>query len=312
MKKVLVVGGAGYVGGHLVDLLTTCHSVRVFDNLLYEDSYLKDVEFIRGDVTNIKQLRPHLDWADTVVWLAAFVGDPACAVNPELTMDVNVKSVENLVKNFDGKIIFTSTCSVYGAQSGELTEESDVSPLSIYANSKLIAENILLKRGNCLILRLGTLFGVSDRSARLRVDLVVNVLTIRAKFEGKISIFGGDQFRPLLHVKDVGRLIFSQVESENSGVYNLHSENLSMRGLANLIYKVIPSVKIQYTDSPFQDTRNYRVSSLKAKNTLGFSPDFAVADGITELSRLVDSGRITNFANPRYTNVDIILLKEKR
>jgi len=312
MKKVLVVGGAGYVGGHLVDLLSPFHSVRVFDNLLYEDSYLKDVEFVRGDVTNIKQLRPHLDWADTVVWLAAFVGDPACAVNPELTMDVNVKSVENLVKNFDGKIIFTSTCSVYGAQSGELTEESDVSPLSIYASSKLIAENILLKRGNCLILRLGTLFGVSDRYARLRVDLVVNVLTIRAKFEGKISIFGGDQFRPLLHVKDVGRLIFSQVESENSGVYNLHSENLSMRELANLIYKVIPSVNIQYTDSPFQDTRNYRVSSLKAKSTLGFNPDFTVADGITELSRLVDSGRITNFANPRYTNVDIILLKEKR
>lgn len=194
MAKVLVVGGAGYVGGYVTDLLKSRHQVRVFDDLLYEDTYLKDVEFIRGNILDKTNLLPHLRWADTVVWLAAFVGDPACAVNPGMAHDVNFSSLDQVIGLFDAKVIFPSTCSIYGAQEGLLTEDSPPNPLSVYASSKLQAEKSLMNRGNVLIFRLGTLFGVSDNFARLRVDLVVNVLTIRARLEGVIRVFGGNSF----------------------------------------------------------------------------------------------------------------------
>lgn len=203
MSKVLVAGGAGYVGGYLVDAaIEAGHQVRVFDKLVYEDAYLKDVDFAYGDINDIEALKPHLDWADTVVWLAAFVGDPACALNPALTMETNVESVKNLVANFSGRIIFPSTCSVYGAQDGLLDESSPFDPLSLYAESKIAAEKVLLAAPNeTLIFRLGTLFGLSDTYSRLRVDLVLNVLTIRAVREKQMSVFGGQQFRlSLIHI----------------------------------------------------------------------------------------------------------------
>ena len=190
MSKILIVGGAGYVGGWLTDeAIRVGHEVRVIDNLTYEDSYLKNVDFVFGDVLDFDLIKSNLSWADTVVWLAALVGDPACAINPSLTKKINVDSVKNLVDHFDGRVIFPSTCSVYGAQNGLLNEESVVGPLSLYAASKLEAENILLKsNATTLIFRLGTLFGISDTYARLRVDLVLNVLTIRAVLEGTMSV----------------------------------------------------------------------------------------------------------------------------
>jgi nucleoside-diphosphate-sugar epimerase len=312
MSKVLIVGGAGYVGGFMVDLLQPIHEVRVYDNLIYEDSYLKDIDFVRGNILDSKALKPHLDWAETVIWLAAFVGDPACAVNPDLAMDINTKSVENLINNFNGRIIFPSTCSVYGAQIGELDETSAVNPLSIYATSKLMAEKLLVERGNSLIFRLGTLFGISDNYARLRVDLVVNVLTIRAKIEGRMRIFGGDQYRPLLHVKDVANAVLPHIDCQEVGIFNLHSENLTIKEVAEKILSVVPESGIEYTETVFQDSRNYRVSSSKAHNALGFVPKHTVLDGIKEVASLVDSGRITNFANPRFTNVETIRLRESK
>lgn len=312
MIKVLVVGGAGYVGGAVVDRLKGTYDVRVFDNLLYEDTYLKKVDFVRGDILDSKKLQAHLDWAEVVVWLAAFVGDPACAVNPGLTFDVNVGSVRYLVDNFDGRIIFPSTCSVYGAQDGLLDEESPTNPLSIYASSKLEAEKLLIEHGNTLIFRLGTLFGISDDYSRLRVDLAVNVLTIRAKIEGVMRVFGGEQYRPLLHVKDVANAIAPNVTRSTEGIFNLHAENLSIRNVAERIRKVVPESTIEYTETTFQDSRNYKVSNKKAETLLGFSPQFSVEDGILEIANLVDSGRITDFANPRFTNVEIIRLREKR
>jgi len=191
-----------------------------------------------------------------------------------------------------------------------LTEESAVNPLSIYASSKLMAEKLLLKHGNALIFRLGTLFGISDNYARLRVDLVVNVLTIRAKLEKRMRIFGGEQFRPLLHVKDVANIMLPHVNSEQCGVFNLHTQNLSIKDVAKAIHLLVPESTIEFTETTFQDSRNYRVSSSKANELLGFEPKITVLDGIKELSALVDSGRITDFSNPRYTNVEIIRLRE--
>jgi nucleoside-diphosphate-sugar epimerase len=134
--KVLVVGGAGYVGGAVTDILgETGHKFRVYDALLYEESYRKPVDFVYGDIRDTKNLSPHLKWADAVVWLAALVGDGACALHPDVTLEINQSSVEWLTKNFKGRIIFLSTCSVYGAQDGTLNEESAVKPLSVYAST---------------------------------------------------------------------------------------------------------------------------------------------------------------------------------
>ena len=149
MSKVLVVGGAGYVGGWMVDeALKAGHEVRVMDNLTYEDSYLKNIDFVFGDILDFELVNENLKWAETVIWLAALVGDQACAINPKLTMRMNVDSVKNLAENFDGRIIFPSTCSVYGAQNGLLTENSPTGPLSLYAESKLQAEKILVESRN--------------------------------------------------------------------------------------------------------------------------------------------------------------------
>ena len=178
MANVLVVGGAGYIGGALTDrLMESQHNIRVYDGLVYEESYRKPVDFVMGDVREWDRIRPQLKWADVVVWLAALVGDGACALNPDLTVDVNELAVKRLAEGFDGRTIFMSTCSVYGAQDGILSEDSPVNPLSLYAATKLNAEPYLRDR-SALIFRLGTLFGVGDFFSRIRLDLVVNVLTV--------------------------------------------------------------------------------------------------------------------------------------
>lgn len=305
MSNVLVAGGAGYVGGYLVDAaIAAGHSVRVFDKLVYEDAYLKNVDFVFGDVTDIDSLRPHLNWADTVIWLSAVVGDPACALNPELTMDTNVGSVKRLVENFSGRIIFPSTCSVYGAQDGLLDENSPFDPLSLYAESKIAAEKVLLDAPNeTLILRLGTLFGLSDTYSRLRVDLVLNVLTIRAVRERQMSVFGGQQFRPLLHVRDVATAIVPHIDTRTSGIYNLHTENVTIIELAKRIQEIVPSASLKITESSFQDARNYAVSSEKARLELGFQPKWSVEDGIREIYDAITQNRIPDVSLPRFSNV---------
>lgn len=302
MKNVLIVGGAGYVGGAITDLiLESKYNVRIYDALIYEDSFRKPVEFIYGDVRDIDRLKPHLEWADAVVWLAAIVGDGACQLNPELTREVNQDSVCWLADNYNGRIIFMSTCSVYGAQNKELDENSPTNPLSLYAETKLEAEKCL-KHKNAIIFRLGTLFGVGDLYSRIRLDLVVNILTVKAYTEGKISVFGGDQFRPLLHVKDVARAVVMNLESNNTGVFNLKRQNVRIMDLAYQVRNHFPDIEIIHTDMPFQDTRNYRVSSDKAKNIFGFESIYSIDEGIGELKYLVETQRIKDLSSIRYSN----------
>ena len=311
MSKVLIVGGAGYVGGWLTDeSIKAGHDTRVLDNLTYEDAFLKDVDFAYGDVLDFESIKPHLAWADTVIWLSALVGDPACAINPKLTLQTNVEAVRNLVKNFDGRIIFPSTCSVYGAQDGILDESSPVGPLSLYAESKLEAEEILLKsKATPLIFRLGTLFGLSDQFARLRVDLVLNVLTIRAVLEGTMSVFGGMQFRPLLHVRDVATAAIPHISNTSTGIYNLHTENITVLELAERIRALVPGSKIEQTKITFQDARNYRVNSDKARDELSFRPNWSIEDGVTEVANAISQRRIKDVANPRFNNSENLRLQ---
>ena len=298
---ILVVGGAGYVGGGIVDLLSNKHNVTVYDSLIYENSYRKDVDFIYGDIRDYKKLNPILKKFDAVIWLAALGGDGAGAINQTLTHEINAETVKNLTKNFKGKIIFLSTCSVYGAQEGILNEDSSVNPLSEYASSKLVAENYL-QDSNAIIFRLGTLFGIGDQFSRIRLDLVVNILTTKALLENKMSVFGGDQWRPLLHVKDVANAIDNTIEGGVNGIFNLHHKNYKIIELANKIKEKIPEVTIETTPLPFQDARNYQVSSEKLKTETGFQASIELERGINEVYDLISSNRIKDINDPRYSN----------
>ncbi len=312
MKNVLVVGGAGYVGGAITDLLlnSSLYNVRVFDSIIYEDSFRKPVDFVYGDVRDEKAVAKQLEWADAVVWLAAIVGDGACQLNPELTRTINQEAVCRLADDYDGRIIFMSTCSVYGAQDSVLTESSPTAPLSLYAQTKLESEKCL-KHKNAIIFRLGTLFGVGDLYSRIRLDLVVNILTVRAFVEGKISVFGGEQFRPLLHVKDVARAVLMNIDTEHRGIFNLHRQNVRIIDLAYQVRNHFPDIKIEQTEMPFQDTRNYRVSSEKAQEVFGFEAVHTIDEGIGELKYLVEKKRIKDLGSPRYSNVEYLKEQEE-
>ena len=300
--NILIVGGAGYVGGALTNiLLTTEHHILVYDLLLYEETYRKNVPFVYGDIRDHKKLQPHLDWADVVIWLAALVGDPACSLNAELTEEINTQSVQYLRDNFKGRIIFMSTCSVYGAAENMLTEESSLNPLSLYAKTKLQSETIL-KDTNSVVLRLGTLYGVSDAFSRIRFDLVVNTLCMRAFMHGRISVFGGQQYRPLLHVRDVAAFIAQSLLSIKPGLYNLHSENLVINDIAEQMKRHFPQLNIEKSQTMFQDNRNYRVSSQKAVTQAHFTPKLTVEDGIVELKQLLEEGRIKDSFLNRFSN----------
>jgi len=299
--NVLVVGGAGYVGGGIVDKLQINHNVTVYDSLIYENEFRKKVNFIYGDIRDYSKLNNLLKEFDAVVWLAALVGDGACSINPTLTYEINSESVKNLVSNFKRKILFFSTCSVYGAQSGILTEDSNVNPLSEYAKSKLLAEEYL-SNSDAIIFRLGTLFGIGDQFSRIRLDLVVNILVTKALIEKKMSVFGGDQWRPLLHVNDVANAVSHTIESQISGIYNLHFNNFKISEIANLVKEKVSDVEIITTPIPFQDARNYQVSSDKLKIDTNFESKISLQSGIDEVYDLIVSRRITDLNSPRYSN----------
>ena len=303
--KILVVGGAGYVGGGIVDTLSKKNEITVYDSLIYESAYRKDVNFIYGDIRDYKKINSILNNFDAVVWLAALVGDGACSINPTLTHEINSETVKNLVKNFNGKIIFLSTCSVYGAQEGVLDENSEVNPLSEYASSKLIAEKYL-EESDAIIFRLGTLFGISDQFSRIRLDLVVNILTTKALVDKKMSVFGGDQWRPLLHVKDVANAIEHNISSNTKGIFNLHYKNFKIIEIAEKIKEKISDVSIETTPLPFQDARNYQVSSDKLKRETGFEASIELTQGIEEMYNLISSNRIKDINDPRYSNQNFL------
>lgn len=305
--RILVVGGAGYVGGAVTDYLLTMtafHQVRVYDNLTFDEQYSKPLEFVNGDVRDEGKLRPHLAWADVVIWLAALVGDGACQVRESEAVAINRDAVRFLAQNFNGRILFTSTCSVYGAQDGILSEESPTSPISIYARTKLESEHILTSMNkNAVIIRFGTLFGLSDSFCRVRFDLVVNTMTLSAMKNGKIVVNGGSQWRPLLHVRDAGRLSVRMALECPPGIFNLHAINIQIGEIAEAVRETVGTdvVDIDHVDVSDVDARNYRVLSQPA-HMLGYNPNMTIDTGIREIRDLLNSGRIRNPYSDRYVN----------
>jgi nucleoside-diphosphate-sugar epimerase len=298
VNRVLVTGGAGYVGTHVVNMLR--ERCIVYDALLYTNEYLKPGPFVYGDVTDYKRLKPLLREVDCVVWLAAIVGDAACMVNPRKAIATNQEAVQFLVENFDGPIIFPSSCSVYGINEGVAIESDELAPLSLYAQTKIEAEKYLVGK-NALVLRLGTLHGVSER---MRFDLVVNVMTMNAHVRGHIEVFGGKQYRPLLSVKDVAAFIASMVDQDwTPGVYNLATENLTVLEVAQIVQQELGNVEIETVQTSFEDSRNYRVNFSKANTVLGFTGQHTTRHSVRELSDLVRSGRIKDFSDLKYANL---------
>ena len=306
MKKIMIVGGAGYIGGYLTDLLSQDNQVFVYDNLLYENMYLKEVPFKNGDIRDTEKLTDTIVsfGPDVIIWLAALVGDGACQIDPDKTNRINYSCVKWLCDHYDGKIVFTSTCSVYGANNELITEEASPSPLSLYASTKLKAEQYLLdNHSNCLVFRLGTLFGLSDTYSRIRLDLVANILTLKAVNGDGLSVFGGEQWRPLLHVRDVSTAILHGITNDIIGLYNLHYENYTIKQLAEIIIEnVSPESIINYTDMSFEDLRNYKVSSDLYRNT-GWSPSYDLHEGVSELAKVLSENRVKDPTNTVYSNV---------
>lgn len=301
--KVLVVGGAGYIGGAVTDCLMQAGiDFTVYDNLLYENQYLKPVDFIFGDVRDSEKLTRILPNYTHVIWLAAIVGDGACQINPPLTVAINQESVRWIAGKFSGRIIFLSTCSVYGQNDAWLDETSELNPLSLYAQTKMEAEKYLLDK-DALIFRLGTAYGLSDIYSRIRLDLAVNYMTMNAINKGELTIFGGDQWRPFIHAKDIAKCIVAGLAQSWTGIYNLATANIQIIELGKMI-TTATGCRIKQAERRFADPRNYRVKIERA-SALGLPLDhtpYDIAFGIDEISRLVRSGRIKDLDNSVYSN----------
>jgi nucleoside-diphosphate-sugar epimerase len=304
-NKVLVVGGAGYIGGSTVDeLLAYGWDVTVYDILAYERKYLKPVKFVYGDIRDRDKLKKILPQFDIVIWLAALVGDGACAEDPFLTQSINEDATKWFVDNYGGFIVFMSTCSVYGKNNELIDEAATPNPLSVYAKTKLAAERYILEKAadRSLIFRLGTLYGLGDVFTRIRLDLVVNVLTMRATREQKLKVFGGEQWRPLLHVRDVAAAIESGMSLQYTGLFNLSARNFQIREIAEAIQRVIPC-EFEKVDMMFEDQRNYRVSNSKWKNMPYVPQEYIdIEEGIREINTVIAEHRLRDPDSAVYSN----------
>lgn len=303
-KKILLVGGAGYIGGLTCDyLIKDGFDVTVYDNLLYEKRFLKEIPFIYGDIRDTQHLYEVSKDYDTIVLMAALVGDPACSVDPILTEEINYKAIKDFceVVSPSKHLVFMSTCSVYGAQDGLLNEESDTNPLSSYASTKLKAEEHVLAKGGT-VFRLGTVFGLGDTYSRIRMDLVVNVLTMKAIKDGVITINGGDQWRPIIAVKDIAGYVTEACREEYQGIYVLALENVIIRELGEKVSQLIPNTKVNYTEISFQDARNYKVDNTKALTTFKYKPKVSVEDEVTRMVKLFSENRVENPEDNIYHN----------
>lgn len=294
--KILVTGGAGYLGSILCEvLLNEGYEVTVVDNLYYSSQRSlfhlcsnTNFQFIYGDAGDPKLMTPLVSKADVILPLAAIVGMPACAVNVNLAWYTNYDTIQMLNGIREDKpVIFPTTNSGYGTQSGEVfcTEETPLEPISLYAQTKVNAEKILLETKNAITLRLATVFGMSPR---MRSDLIVNDFTLKAVTDGNIIIYEKDYKRNFVHIRDVADCFVHCIKNYNKmkgEAYNvgLDIANISKQDLAEEIKKQVPDFDITYKEvGTDPDQRNYIVSNEKLKKA-GFEAKRSLDDGIKEL-----------------------------
>ncbi len=325
-NKVLVIGGGGYIGSALVEkLLGQGLQVSVLDAMHFGDETLSRVSghpnltLIREDFRHIEALTRAVSGMGSVIHLGGLVGDPACAVDADLTVDINVTATKVIgeIAKARGvrRFIFASSCSVYGASDDVVNEESNFNPQSLYARSKVASEAVL--RGlsdrsfSVTCLRFATIYGMSGRT---RFDLVVNLLCAKGVRDGLITVYGADQWRPFVHVEDVARAITMTLKAPTHLVagecFNVGSDeqNYTLGEIAELISKQVPDAAIT-SDDTFVDKRNYRVSFAKIRSQLGFEPAWTIERGIAQVVGLVRSNQVGHYSLPTYSNV--LFLKER-
>ncbi len=312
--RILVTGGAGYLGSVLCrSLLSKGYHVRVLDNLWYGQESIESLinndkfELVKDDMRNLISSVKSLSDVDGVIHLASIVGMPASSIEPRTSEEINYLATKNIAElctlHNIPTYIFASTCSVYGSQPDSIiTEKSEVVPLDFYAKHKYYSERAInwLNRAPT-ILRFGTLFGESNR---MRFDLVINLFIAQAILEHKITVFGGNQFRPFLHVKDAAASLVFAIEHNLTGTYNVISENMTILDAAKRISK-LSGCEINISNDNL-DNRDYNVSGDKIKK-MGFIPEYKIEDAYNEIKKLIEEGKIKNYQDPKYNNHKLIL-----
>lgn len=323
IRNVLVIGGAGYIGSALLPkLLAAGYNVRLLDLLLFGTRpiarFLEHprLEIVQADFREVDKVVDAMRGIDAVIHLGAIVGDPACAVDEELTIEVNLEATRMIAEVAKGsgvsRFIFASTCSVYGVSDQQLTEQSVLNPVSLYARSKIASERVLMRMADGyfspVILRFGTIYGLSGRT---RFDLVVNLLAAKAIVEGQITIQGGDQWRPFVHVDDAALAIFRALHSPaplvDRQVFNVGSDeqNYTIGQVGEIIHELVPAASLVHlaTDG---DRRNYRVNFEKIRNTLDFNPRWSLQQGIRQVIEAINSGAVYDYRAAEYSNVKFL------
>jgi nucleoside-diphosphate-sugar epimerase len=318
-RSVLVVGGAGYIGSALVpQLLEAGYRTRVLDIMMFGPGPLESVaghpklEIIQGDFRHINHVVRAIQDMDAVVHLGAIVGDPACRLDENLTIDVNLSATRMLAELAKAhqvkRFVFASTCSVYGACQEVLDERSETRPVGIYGHTKLASERVLRELSDShfapTILRFATIYGLSGRT---RFDLVVNLLTAKAKIDGEITVFDGNQWRPFVHVQDAARSIVSVLQAPSkvvSGeIFNVGSteQNYTIEQIGELVHQQVISAELKINPQQ-SDPRDYRVDFTKIQTVLDFQPRWTVEQGIQQVLEAIASGRIRDYRDPMFSN----------
>lgn len=310
MEKILVTGGAGYLGSIMVPtLLRDGYQVTVIDSLSFGQISLLECcanpyfNFVKGDICDQTLMRKLIAEHDIIIPLAAIVGAPACKINPSLTRMVNYDAMKNMIPYFSTaqKILFPTTNSGYGIgdKDGYCTEESPLQPISEYGQTKVEIEKALLDTGKAVTFRLATVFGVSPR---MRMDLLVNDFTYRAYRDGCIILFEEHFRRNYIHIRDVAKAFIYGIKNYDTmkgQPYNvgLSTANLTKRQLCEKIKEYVPDFYVHAApvgEDP--DKRDYLVSNDKIE-ALGWRPDFSLDDGVKELLKAYRIIKPNQFAN---------------
>ncbi len=300
MRTILLTGVHGYIMRSVLDKLVIPQDTRLIgvDNLTYGGRFeFKHSRFDWewGDIRD-KQFLTHLFdkyRPDYVLHGAALVGDGACKINEKATVDINEKATDTiaqLCQKWNSHLVFLSTCSVYGANNNLLNENSPTNPLSLYASTKLAAEEHVKKVSRHTIFRLGTVHGYLG--GRFRNDLVANVLTIKAARGYILELSGQDQWRPMVYVGDIGDCLVRAVEKDITGTYILAHQNYTIKEIGEVVTSIIPA-KVHVSGISFEDQRNYKVDNTKALKA-GFECPTRLETSIKEMLKEIKEHRLAN------------------
>jgi len=321
IRNILVTGGAGYVGSELVPkLLAKEYNVKVIDLYLYGDNTLDTVKDnpdliqVRGDIRDRELLERELPGTDCVIHLACISNDPSFELDPQLGKSINYDAFLDLVQvskqNRVQRFIYASSSSVYGIKDVEnVTEDMSLEPLTDYSKYKALCEEVLLKEQtpdfSPVIVRSATVCGYAPR---LRLDVVVNILTNHAVNTGHIKVLGGTQKRPNINIQDITdlyiRLAEIPVEMIAGKVFNAGGENHSVLELAEMVKRIAGKGRIEVIHEATNDPRSYHISSTKIRRELGWTPQYSIEDAIKSLCDAFEGGKIPNpMDDIRYYNV---------